>query len=125
MTMTKNLKIGIALATLVGVAALLNNRDHDPEADKPHAPVPNYSALDRETLTDVGSDVLARGIVVKYDVSGWSDSFNLTLGSRDNTSATTLANAICGQSFARPLHYGWTVRVYLVDGTLAAQCPMR
>jgi hypothetical protein len=71
------------------------------------------------------------GDVVAYAVSGWHSSLDLTIGSRNPAKADRLAEELCTETFtadqemAMQLPGQWSIRVYLVDNSLGAECKIK
>lgn len=80
---------------------------------------------DISRLQSVGLWAVANGYAQKFDVSGWNSSLDLHIGTLSAARAATIANGLCTQGFTN-WHPAadWHIRVYLVDGHLAAECPI-
>ena len=70
-----------------------------------------------------GRVAVSNGQVNRDEISAWHHSLDLTMGTLAADRAEQIANRYCFGYFNHGiLHMPWTVRVYLVNGTLAAEC---
>jgi hypothetical protein len=82
--------------------------------------------VDYQELTAAGKLAVIGGDANDFEISGWHTSLDLHLGTLSETKASALANFLCYQTFKTwNSQTPWNVRVFLVDGRLAAQCPIR
>lgn len=78
---------------------------------------------DIKALQSAGAAVVGMRAVNSYEVSGFNSSLDLHLGTLSASQADTMAGAFCLQGInGLSLNQRWNLRVYLVDGKLAAQC---
>ena len=82
--------------------------------------------FDALSLTAAGRAAVAAGDINKFDVGSWNTSLNLYIGSRSTNQASALSQRFCLRYFKKPLKGpSWKVRVYLIDGTVGAECSIR
>jgi uncharacterized protein YecT (DUF1311 family) len=110
------------------VAALLDKGD-SAAASPPSTPAmpPNKQRdddfdHDYQILQDSGAKLVAAG-ALKYDISGWHQSLDITLRDLSTEVASVIVNGACNHT--SELRAEWSIRVYLVDGTLAGECKFR
>jgi len=80
-------------------------------------------SADYKALSAAGVIAIASGNATKYEISGWHTSLDLYLANRLDFKAAALANYFCNQNMKLKLP-NWKVRVYLVDGSVGAECPL-
>ncbi len=107
------------------VAALLNKHD-SMAAASPVAPgKPSNKQRDDDfdhdykILQDSGAKLVATG-ALKYEISGWHQSLDITLTDLSTEVASVIINGACNHT--SDLRGEWSIRVYLVDGRLAGEC---
>ena len=78
---------------------------------------------DYQILATNGKQLVMRGFVLKYSISGWHHSLDLTLPDL----STAVASAFIASACDHPtdLWNEWAIRVYLVNGTLAGECTLQ
>lgn len=74
---------------------------------------------DYRTLVESGERLVAAG-ALKYDISGWHSSLDVTLRDLSAETASVLIRGACDH--VTELRGSWSFRVYLVNGTLAGEC---
>lgn len=95
------------------------------EAAKKKQDDAEFSA-DYDALNSAGSVIVMTGDANKFEISGFHTSLDLYLPSLQQSQALSLANFLCYRNFSSwKSRRQWSVRVYLVDGKLAAECPIR
>lgn len=77
---------------------------------------------DYEILQESGRKLVAAG-ALKYDISGWHQSLDITLPDLSTGAASAIVNGACNQ--VTDLQGEWSIRVYLVDGKLAGECSLK
>ena len=74
---------------------------------------------DYQILVASGERLVAVG-ALKYDISGWHSSLDVTLRDLSTELASVLIQGACDH--VTELRGSWSFRVYLVNGTLAGEC---
>lgn len=89
------------------------------------------AAEENEAFKDDSSQLRERAALlsVTKNAIGWrvdrgNHSLDIKIGSLSAQKAESAAHFACDQPFDHRLHSTWYVRVYLVDGHLAAECPI-
>jgi hypothetical protein len=89
------------------------------------------TAEENEAFKDDYSQLRERAALlsVTKDAVGWridrvNHSLDIKIGSLSSQKAESAAHFACDQPLDHRLHRTWYVRVYLVDGHLAAECPI-
>jgi hypothetical protein len=82
--------------------------------------------FDALSLNAAGRAAVAAGYASRFNVGNWNTSLNLYIGSRSTNQASALSQRFCFRYFKKTLKgLSWKVRVYLVDGTIGAECSIR
>ena len=76
---------------------------------------------DWQILTSDGKRFVELG-ALQYKISGWNRSLDVTLRDRSSIIASVIVESACDHPTELSLQ--WSLRVYLVDGTLAGQCKL-
>lgn len=76
---------------------------------------------DWQILTNDGKRFVELG-ALQYKISGWNRSLDVTLRDRSSITASVIVKSACDHP--TELSLKWSLRVYLVDGTLAGQCKL-
>jgi len=128
----------VILATLIGFSVthgVLSKRgqaidevvDKAPSQAQAKADVRNLDEdFDAASLIAAGNAAVAAGDANRFDVGSSNTSLNLYIGSRSTNQASALSQRYCFRYFKKPLKgLTWKVRVYLIDGTVGAECSIR
>jgi hypothetical protein len=118
----------LIVAALGGIIYAATSPPEPPEPPTPEATARAAEAdawkkardHDLEILYESGTRFVESG-ALKYSVSGWQQSLDVTLPNLSAALASKLSQIGCGHPTQLRLE-GWSLRVYLVDGQLAAQC---
>jgi hypothetical protein len=128
----------VILAVLIGFSVthgLLNKREQTIDEVVAKPPSQAQAIVDGRNLDDdfdtlslnaAGRAAVVAGEASRFDVGSWNTSLNLYIGSRSTNQASALSQRFCFRHFKKPLKgLSWKVRVYLIDGTVGAECSIR
>lgn len=119
--------------TISVIAALFSEQETPEERAQKLAQKEKRDAAfsaDLDALRKAGELAIISGDANKFELSGWNSSLDLYIGTRLTLKAASLARFFCHQYFAQlspPLKHAanWKIRVFLVDGSVGAECSIR
>jgi len=119
------LGIIVVLGGLIGIGALTEKELTPQERAEKQRKDAEFSA-DYDALVKAGALAVAVGDANKYEISGWNSSLDLYIGTRSELRAASLSGTLCRSFFKQPLKSSnWKIRVYMVDGSVGAECSIR